>query len=372
MVLAFNCSGMQESTETIRFYVGSFDGSLEYAIYLCELDPVNEKLAVLDSFSGAKGPSYLDFSPDRRTLYSIDSEVSDPDKNQMSVSSFRINRDNLDLEFLNSQSSEGSGPCHIHCSNEGDYLFTANYSSGHVASFPVSEDGRIEPASSVVIGEGTGPDLNRQGGPHTHQVMLAPDGNYLLVPDLGADKVLVFALDPSGGILSPNPSQPFFKLAPGSGPRHLVFHPSGEFVYVVNELNSTVTACSYQGGNGVLTELQTTSTVEESHQGSKYPAAIRMHPGGGTLYASTRGDNSSIGVFRIEENGKITRIQVVEGVPHWPRDFNIDPSGNLLLVAGERADRIRLYKISQKNGMLTGTEATLALPAPGCILFIPQ
>ena len=144
MVLAFNCSGMQESTETIRFYVGSSDGSLEYAIYLCELDPVNEKFSVLDSFSGAKGPSYLDFSPDRRTLYSIDSEVSDPDKNQMSVSSFRINRDNLDLEFLNSQSSEGSGPCHIHCSNEGDYLFTANYSSGHVASFPVSEDGRIE------------------------------------------------------------------------------------------------------------------------------------------------------------------------------------------------------------------------------------
>jgi len=372
VVLASNCSGMNENTETIRFYVGSSNGSLEYAIYLCELDPVNETFAVLDSFAGSKGPSYLDFSPDRKTLYTINDEVSDPEKNHMSVSSFRINPENLSLEFLNSQSSEGNNPCHIHCSNKGDYLFTANYSSGHVALFPVSEDGRIEPAASVVIGQGTGPVQNRQEGPHAHQVMLDPEGNYLLVPDLGADKVLVFALDKASGVLTPNPAQPFLKLAPGSGPRHLVFHPSGEFVYVVNELNSTVTACSYQDANGVLTELQTTSTVEETHQGSKYPAAIRMHPGGGTLYASTRGENSSIGVFRVEESGEITRIQVVEGVPHWPRDFNIDPSGKLLLVAGEKADRIRLYRVNRTNGMLTETEAALALPAPGCILFVPQ
>jgi 6-phosphogluconolactonase len=354
---------------TIRFYVGSSDGKLEYSIFLCQYDPAHDSFAVLDSFAGAKGPSYLDLSPDGKTLYAISNEVSDPEKKQMTVSAFRVNPENQGLVLLNSRSSEGDGPCHIQCSPDGAYLFAANYNSGQVAVFPLSGDGRIQPASTVVTGEGTGPIESRQQGPHAHQVNLDPGGHFLLVPDLGTDKILVYAFDSHTGSLEPNPSQPFLKLEPGSGPRHLVFHPSGSSVYVVNELNATVTACAYRGREGRLTLLQTIPTLEESHAGSRYPAAIRMHPGGKYLYASTRGEPSSISLFRIRDDGRISRIQVVEPVPGWPRDFNIEPSGNYLLVAGERAHGISPYRIDRQSGRLEGRSGFLPLPSPGCILF---
>ena len=369
-LVLLNCSGSGKDSETIKFYVGSSDGSLEYSIFLCELDPVNGAFSVLDSFAGAKSPSYLAFSPDRKYLYSINQKKQNTAPNHMSVSSFRINKETHQLEFLNSQSSEGAGPCHVHCSKKGTFLFTANYSSGNVAAFPISDLGEIQSASSVVQSSGTGLDEKRQKGPHTHYVSLDPKENYLLSPDLGTDKVLIYEFDHNSGVLTPNPAQPFFKLAPGAGPRHLVFHPSGEFVYVVNELNATVTACRYNDQNGTLNKLNVVSTVQKPYEGSRYPAAIRIHPDGNYVYASTRGDVNSIAVFHVDEEGEFYRIQVVEDVPAWPRDFNIDPSGQYLLAAGERSDEIKLYLIDKNSGKLSSTNSTMNLPSPGCILYI--
>ncbi len=371
----FNCEGSGEpegssEPETLRFYVGSSDGKLEYSIFLCELDLKSSQFEVVDSFAGAKGPSYLAFSPDRKFLYAIDNTVSDPETGHMTVTSFGINKENSHLEYLNSQSSQGAGPCHIHCNKKGTYLFTANYSTGNVAAFPLSKSGEILPASSVQQSSGTGPVTRRQGGPHTHYVSLDPKENYLLSPDLGSDKVLVYAFDRKTGILTPNPVQPFFEMAPGAGPRHLVFHPSGDFVYVVNELNSTVTACRYEKENGTLTRLNAVSTVEENYEGTKYPAAVRMHPNGNYVYASTRGDMNSIAVYKVDEEGDFFRIQVMEDVPVWPRDFNIDPSGHYLLAAGERSHEIELFNIDGESGKLSRAQIKTQLPAPGCILFI--
>ncbi|MCK5136408.1 MAG: lactonase family protein [Bacteroidales bacterium] len=369
-LLVINCTGSTEDTDNIKFYVGSSDGSLEYSIFLCELDLRSSQFVVIDSFAGARGPSYLAFSPDRKYLYAINNEVSDPATNHKTVSSFKVDQDNNKLELMNSQSSEGAGPCHVHCSKEGTFLFTANYTSGNVVAFPISENGMIQQASSAVQSTGSGPVESRQKGPHTHYVSLDPEENYLLSPDLGSDKVLVYKFDHDSGILTPNPEQNFFKLKPGSGPRHLAFHPTGKFVYVVNELNSTLTACSYDMDNGILTALNTESTEADSYTGSKYPAAVRMHPNGKYVYASTRGDFSSIAVFRVENDGAATRIQVVKDVPEWPRDFNIEPDGSFLLVAGQRSDEIQLYRIDRKTGLLTSTEHTINVPAPACILFI--
>ncbi len=369
-LLVCNCSCGSGEQEKINFYVGSSNGSLEHSIFLCELDPGTSQLTVIDSFPGARGPSYLTISGDKKYLYTINREVSDPAANQNTVTSFRINPENHSLELMNSQSSEGAGPCHVHCSRKGTFLFTANYTSGSVAAFPLTGKGEIQPASSVALSSGSGPVEGRQEGPHTHYVSLDPDENYLLSPDLGSDKVLVYEFDHDSGILTPNPEQPFINLAPGSGPRHLVFHPTGEFLYVVNELDATVTACSFNDKNGTLTKLNTVGTLPDSYSGSKYPAAIRIDPEGNFLYASTRGERGSIAVFRVEDNGRIHRIQVVEEVPAWPRDFNIEPEGNYLLVAGERSDKIQLFLIDQETGLLTATDHILSVPAPGCILFI--
>jgi 6-phosphogluconolactonase len=366
----FSCSGASQSPESIKFYVGS-SGQQEHSIFLCELDTELQTFAVLDSFAGAAGASYLAPSPDFHIIYAINQERSDPELKHSTVSSFAVDPETLGLRLINSQSSQGRGICHIHCSQDGKHIFAANYNSGHASAFPVLENGQIQAATSVAIGEGNGPVENRQEGPHAHQVMLDPSQGFLLVPDLGTDKVMIYAFDPESGQLSPNALQPFFKLAPGAGPRHLAFHPEGKYLYVVNELNATITACSWDPSEGKLTEINTLGTVEESHEGMKYPAAVRVHPNGNFVYASTRGENSCISVFSIGENGSVERIQVRTQVPLWPRDFNIDPSGRYLVSAGERSNDIRLYTIDQESGMLEETESSLELPAPANILFIP-
>ncbi len=370
--MSTNCQGTggeRSSRDPIKFYVGSSDGSLTHSIFLCELDPESGKFSILDSFAGAKGPSYLAFSPKKDFIYTINNEISNPGTREMSVSSFSIDPENLRLKFLNSQSSKGSGPCHICSSSDGKYIFTANYSSGHSSALPVMKDGSIGPAVSVVKGEGFGPDTNRQKSPHAHMVSLDPENKYLLVPDLGSDKVLIYNVDKESGVLTPNPEQAFLKMESGAGPRHLVFHPGGKFVYVVNELSSTVTACSYEEERGVLTKLHSVSTVSEDHVGAKHPAAIRISKDGEFVYASTRGEHSKVSVFQVDNDGRIFRIQEVE-VTHWPREFNLDPSGDFLMVAGEKSDEIELYQIDKATGKLNPTDSKFSIPSPACILYI--
>ena len=364
------CSADIEPVKQLNFYVGSSNGSLSHSIYLCSLDPASGSLAVVDSFAGAKGASYLDVSPGKEFLFAINQKLWSEESRHSSVTSFALEAQSLDLTPINSQSSEGSGICHIHCNHKGDYIFAANYGSGHATALPVNESGEIQAASSVVIGEGSGPVENRQGGPHAHQVMLDPGQNFLLVPDLGTDKILIYSFDAENGMLTPNPAQAYFELAPGSGPRHLAFHPDGKSLYIVSELSSTLTACTFQESDGTVIELNTLATVEESHQGMKYPAAVRVHPNGRYVYASTRGENSCISTFKIKEDGTIARIQVMEQVPFWPRDFNLDPTGKMMLVAGERSDEIRLYHIDPENGTLSETAKVIHLPAPASILFL--
>ena len=368
-ILSASCDDGLQRSQLINFYVGSSDGKLSHSIFLCKLDPATESFTLVDSFAGARGASYLDLAPGQNYLFAINQETWEGTRNS-TVSSFAVDAATLALEAINSRSSEGRGICHIHCSSDGGHIFAANYGSGHASALPVNEHGEIQLASSVVMGEGTGPNERRQDGPHAHQVMLDPGQNFLLVPDLGIDKVLIYAFDAESGALSPNPAQTAFSLPPGSGPRHLAFHPRGKYLFVVNELNSTITACSYNGSDGTISLLNTESTVEEDHEGMKYPAAVRVHPNGKYVYASTRGENSCISTFEIREDGRVSRIQVTEQVPNWPRDFNLDPSGKWMLVAGERSHNIRLYRIDPKTGLLTETSTMLELPAPANVLFV--
>jgi 6-phosphogluconolactonase len=371
-VMALGCKGPKDGAGTIRFYVGSSNSRLKQSIFLCEFDPASEALIVLDSFTGARGASYLDFAPDGKTLYAVNEEGFPGDPGHMSVTSFRIDPETHALTLLNSQSSQGSGPCHVHVSPDGKTLFAANYNSGHAAAFPLAEDGQISPATAVVRGEGSGPVAGRQNGPHAHQVMMDPSGKFLLVPDLGADKLLIYAFESETGQLIPNPGQPFLQMPPGAGPRHLAFHPSGEFLYLVSELNASVTACRFNQEAGILSVINTESVDDGSYTGNKQSAAIRVHPNGKFVYASNRSDQSTLTVFRREENGAIRRIQELEDVPYWPREFNIDPSGQFLIIAGERSNEIELFLIDDQSGKLTPTHVRASLPSPACILFITE
>ena len=363
-------SGKGGKSDPVLFYVGSGDREQEYSIFLCALDPVNLAFSVLDSFAGAPGSGYLDLSPDGKTLFAISSESIPGDEGNSSVASFSVNPADHSLELINRQSSRGSGICHVQAGPGGDYVFAAHYNSGHVSVLPVSGDGRIGTATSVVRGEGSGPVESRQEGPHAHQVNMDPSGKFLLVPDLGTDKVMNYLFDSKSGSLTPNPAQSFLKMEPGTGPRHLAFHPSGKYVYVLGELSATVTACRFESSTGKLELINSASIVEDGFAGIKQSAAVRVHPDGRYIYASNRSDVSNLAVFEKQEDGSIRQIQIIRDIPYWPRDFNISPDGMFLVVAGARVHEIELLEVDPRSGRLSKTGVMERLPSPICILFV--
>lgn len=371
LALSTACGGLGNpgASEPITFYAGSSDGKLEYSIFLCELDPVKQELSVIDSFPGPGGAGYLDLSPNGLTLFATSGVGVPGDEQHNSVASYRVNPEDHSLELINRQSSQGRGNCHVQSSPDGKYVFAANYSSGHATALSVDESGKLNTATSVVKGEGAGPNLKRQEGPHAHMVMMDPGGKFLLVPDLGIDKIMNYAFDSETGVLSPNPDQPFLEMEPGSGPRHLAFHPDKNLVYVLSEMSATVTACTFDSKSGVLSIINSASIVGADFTGKLQSAAVRVHPNGKFVYASNRDDVSNLTVFSVDSNGGLAQTQIFRDIPYWPRDFNITTDGNFLLVAGERSNEIALYKVDPQTGQLTGTGGKTTLPGITSIVF---
>ena len=370
LIILQGCIESGKGKENQLFYVGSSDARTDHSIFLCQLDYGTNIISVIDSFPGSRGSSYLALSPDQKFLYAIDKRIWDSSSREQMVSAYRVHPDSYMLEYLNSQSSRGSGPCHIHCNSDRSYIFAANYNSGSVAVFPLSDKGEILPASDLYVSTGSGPDTMRQNSAHTHYVAMDPDENYLLSPDLGTDRVLVFRFDKPSGKLIPNSPQPYFASAPGAGPRHLAFHPDGKHFYVVNELNGTLNACSFDKGSGRISEINTLSTLPEGHKGANKSAAVRVHPGGKFVYASNRGRVSSIAVFRIDSDGSIQPVQIFDDIPGWPRDFNIDPRGKFLLAAGEHENQVEVFNIDQATGKISSTGERISIRSPGNIIFV--
>jgi 6-phosphogluconolactonase len=240
-----------------------------------------------------------------------------------------------------------------------------------VAVFPVLEDGKLGEASAIVQHVGKGPNAERQEGPHAHSLNVSPDNRFAVAADLGLDELISYRLDATKGLISAADSH-FVKVAPGAGPRHFTFHPSGKFAYVVNEIKSTVTAFAYEAEGGNLKELQTVSILPDGFSGRNDAAEVRVHPSGKFLYASNRG-HDSIAVFRIDD--KKGTLKFVEDAPvlgKEPRNFAIDPPGTLMYVADQNSGKIVLFRINAKNGKLTPTGQTLDVDAPVCVRFLEQ
>jgi len=361
----------QNTSEKIKFYVGCSDWGLENPIVLCEMDLSTGAISKIDSFAGTKSASYIALSPDNKFLYSVNSESADPENMSQQVTSYSVDPESGGLKLLNSQSSEGRGPCHISVHPSGKFVFTANYSSGTIAVFPVNEDGSLAEASDVEQHEGTtGPDEERQEAAHAHFIHADLQGRYVLAVDLGIDKVMNYVLDEGTGELEPNPNKAFFETRPGAGPRHLDFHPSGKFVYVLNELNGTLTACSYDSESGILEELNTLNNLPDDFSGFNKSAAVRVHPDGKFVYASNRGDMNSITAFGILEDGSIEAVHIQDKGINFPRDFNIDPSGTFMLVGNQHGKSIVVFRIDPSSGKMVETEHKLEISQPTCIVFL--
>jgi 6-phosphogluconolactonase len=359
----------QEMLTKARVYVGTYTGTGSEGIYRFDLDLVTGKPSEPTLAAKVTSPSFLALDPSKKFLYAV-SEVDNVDgKRGGGVSAFTIEPGG-DLTLLNTQSSVGAGPCHLTVDKTGRCVLVANYGGGSTAVLPIVHGGRLAPATSFVQHTGSSVNPQRQREPHAHSVNLDPGNRFAFVADLGLDKMLVYRLDPDSGRITPN-SPPSAALAPGAGPRHFTFHPNGKFAYTINELNSTVTAWSYDPETGTLSEVGAVSSLPEGFKGTNYPADIHVHPSGKFLYGSNRG-HDSIAVFSIDQaTGKLTPVShQAQGIKN-PRNFGIDPTGAFALVANQDANSVLVFKVDPKTGSLSPTEYAVKVAKPVCVQFLP-
>lgn len=300
-------------------------------------------------------PSFLARSADGRFLYSVNEVEAGR------VSAFAVNEDGT-LIFLNDQSTNGQHPCHLEIDPTGRFVLSANYSSGSIAIHPIAADGSLGQATQYLQREGSGPNQERQEGPHAHQVTFDRAGEFVLDIDLGSDTVYTSRLSEKGQLEAVS----LLEIHAGAGPRHVVFHPGGAAAYVINELDSTLTVCSYVGGE--LTAVQTVSTRPDGAVGDNFPAEVLISADGRFVYGSNRGDNT-IAVFETGAEGLEAKlIQTIGSGGTWPRHLAFSKDGTHLYAANESSDTVALFTVDQSSGALTATGTPLTWPKPIFIL----
>ncbi len=349
-------------------YIGTYTRGESKGIYAWRFDPATGRLAELGLAAEAVNPSFLAVHPNGRYLYAVSEVAEFAGGKSGAVNAYQIDRQTGKLALLNQVSSRGTGPCYVAFDATGRCLLVANYGSGSVAALPVAPDGRLREASAVVQHTGSSVNPRRQREPHAHSIQASPDNRFVLAADLGVDKLLVYRFDPAGGSLEPH-DPPFAALPPGSGPRHFAFHPSGRYVYVINELASTITAFRWEAKSGRLRELHSVSTLPEGFAGENTTAEIRVHPNGRFLYGSNRGYDS-IAVFAVDpKTGLLFAGGQTPSGGRTPRNFNLDPSGRYLFAANQNSNNVVIFRVDPDAGHLIPTGRQLKVPAPVCVRF---
>jgi 6-phosphogluconolactonase len=369
--LAFACFAPDAAAQKeVTVYVGTYTRQNSKGIYAWRFQPSSGKLTSIGLVAETSNPSFLAVHPNRRYLYAVNEDNNFQGKPGGGVSAFAIDDKSGQLKLINQVSSGGPGPCHLALDKTGKWLFVANYGGGSVSAYPVHPDGSLGEASAFVQHKGASVNP-RQRGPHAHSANLSPDNKFVLFADLGLDEVLTYRIDSAGKLPPADP--PFSKVQPGSGPRHMAFHPKGKFAYACNEIAATVTVFAYDSSNGSLKELQTISMVPEGYAGAKGAAEIAVHPSGKFVYASNRdtanGGKDTIAVFAVDPaKGTLTPVEYTP-VGKIPRNFAIDPSGKYLFEANQEGASVLLYRIDPKTGKLTSTGDKLDVPLPVCVVF---
>jgi 6-phosphogluconolactonase len=249
-------------------------------------------------------------------------------------------------------------------------VLVANYGSGSIAALPLRADGTLGEATAFAQHTGASVNQQRQEGPHAHWIDGDAANRFAFVCDLGLDQVLVYRLDAARGKLSAH-DPAFASVKPGAGPRHLAFHPTGRFAYVINEMGNSVTAFAYDGERGTLTELETVPTLPAEFNGRNTTAEIEAHPSGRFLYGSNRGHNS-IAVFAIASGtGRLTLVEHISTSGKTPRNFAIDPTGRWLLAANQDSDNVVVFAVDATSGRLAATGQSVEVGKPVCVKFVP-
>lgn len=347
----------------LNLVVGTYTKSCESGgIYTYDFDLSNGVAILKSNTEKINNPGFLTISSDNNFIYSVNQF-----QNESSISAFKFNSKSGKLDFMNSQNSQGVNPCYI--TNDDKNVIVANYTSGSLAVFSKNSDGSLGVAKQVFQQFGKSVNPKRQESPHVHMVQFSPDHKYVFATDLGKDKIYIYnyCATSKKNILSIKDS---VSVKVGSGPRHLTFSKSGKFVYLLQELDGTLTV--YKNNNGYLAKFQETSVIDSQFSGESSAADIHISPDGRFLYASNRGTANDISCFEIQKEGSLLFKSRTSTQGKGPRNFTIDPTGNYLLVGHQYTNNIVIFEINKETGSLTDTGKRIDICSPVCLVFTEE
>jgi 6-phosphogluconolactonase len=368
-ILMFVClsfSGVRQ-VKAQPFFIGGYgegiylsrlatDGSMSPAVLLAE----------------QKNPSFFCLHPKLDVLYVVSETMRNDPSNPATVVAYRFDRAAIEsgespsLSVLNSRRIDGDIPCHITIDSGGRSLVIANYINGSVVTFVVNDDGSIGQEGSNIVHE----LVDGKKASNGHCSAIAPGDQWVLVADLGLDRVFVYAFDAETGKLTPS-AHPYLRLPDGSGPRHLSFHPDGRTIFIINETNMTMTSARWDGSAGKLTLINTVGTLPPDTQTSGFSTAeVLVHPSGRFVYGSNRGHDTIVTMKVDPQSGSIQRLRNTSTLGKTPRNFRLTPCGTLLLAENQGSDTIFSFSIDEETGQLTATGHSITVPAPACIRFV--
>jgi len=342
-------------------YVGCYTGgSNARGISVFHYDPTTNELTLAGILAPVSSPSFIVLDATKKFLYSGNESGTG------SASAFAINSDTGALRLLNTVGAGGQ-PAHVAILPGGKYLLTANYTGGTVAVFPIQDDGSLGASPQIITHFGNlGPNTGRQEAPHPHMVLPDSTGRWVLVNDLGLDTTFVYSFDAGTGKLTEVSRT---AAAPGSGPRHLAWHPNGRFVYSINELANTLNTYLWNGNGNIIPMQENLSTLPAGFKGISGAGEVLVDTAGKYLYASNRGDDNILICSIDQATFQLTVIGSVPTQGRTPRHFNFDPTGNFIHVGNQDSANIVTFKVDKLTGGLTPAGLYTSTPAPACIQF---
>jgi 6-phosphogluconolactonase len=344
-------------------YIGTYTGETSKGIYAFRFDDGSGALTPLGLVAETPSPSFLTSSANGRFVFAVNELQTFGGAAGGSVTSFAVDPATAKLTEISVQPSRGAGPCHLALDRTGRYLAVANYGGGNYSLFPVGADGRLQPAASVVAGEGSEAGAKALG----HAVGFDAGNRFLVTADKGLNKMLVYRFDVSTGALTAN-QPPAAGLPTGSGPRHFAFHPNGRWLFTISEQAATITSFLWDQKSGTLTASGSVPTRPEGvTTGST--AEIAVHPSGRFVYGSNRG-HDSIAVFSVGIDGELTFVEHESTRGQTPRNFALDPSGRWLIAANQRSGTLAVFSIDQTSGALAPVGPLATVGSPVSILFM--
>jgi 6-phosphogluconolactonase len=349
---------------TFDLVIGTYTTGTSKGIYVYRFYEDKGRVAYLNEIDDVTNPSYVTASADNKFLYAVNEGP------QGGVSSFTFNGNTGKMVLINKQPTQGADPCYILEDKEQRNIFIANYTSGSLAVFPVNKDGSIAPLSQLIQDSGSSVVKDRQQGPHVHNAILTNNEKYLLYTDLGTDKVNImrYKASKTPPLTPADPAS--ISVAPGNGPRHLVFSEGDKYLYLIQEIGGFINTYSYNNGN--LKQIQTLNMLTPAMKGNIGSAAIKISPDGRFLYASNRGNANDIVQYAIDpNNGTLTFVSRTPSLGKGPRDFVIDPSGKFLVVANQNSDSIFVYRLDPATGKPTNVISHIEVGNPVCLKFVP-